>query len=602
MQLLKSYRFIMTLVSFIGIALSILIAYFVHQHQLAQIKSDFEREVINRNLALQRSLDSALLIGDSVVGYYSSSVEVTRKEFNTFVKVFQGKTPFMRAIEWVPRVTQAERPLFEAYARESFPDFSITEYDDNAQVIPSKLRQEYYPVYFIEPYAGNEKALGFDLASNKDRRMALELARDRNTLSTTNRIRLVQDGITGSGDWGVLVIYPVYKNNQPHNTVTQRRKNLQGFVVIVLDMNEFVESSLKYLKPAGVNMIIHDDTAQPDNRFLYFHRSRSLKNNEPHPINTQKQRHSTGLQHTNMIIVNNRKWSVTYESAPGYFDTSISLSVIAAGLIGLIITLLIVYILNLLHTRASFLQIDKDLLEKLVAKRTQELEYRNRDLESYSYSIAHDLRTPLRSITSFSQILMEGAYDKLDQEHRGYLDRVIRAGKKMAQLIDDILKITRISRHKFEISPVNLSIMALEQVNYLRTLEEEERRNPIDWHVQDSLFTDCDPALITTVLDNLLENAYKFTAQTPKPVIEFGMLDDAVEKVYFVRDNGVGLNMQYADKIFEMFERLHDENEFKGTGIGLATVKRIIELHGGRIWVESFPGKSTTFYFTIASG
>ena len=597
MPLFKSYKFIVTIVSLSGITITILFSNLVHQQQIARVHADFEREVTNRHLALLRNLDSTLLIGHSIVGYYNSSIEVTRDEFSTFVKVYQGKIPFISAIEWIPRVADTKREQLEALAKQRYPDFTINELDENAQLIQAGQRQEYFPVYYVEPYQGNEQALGFDLASSPSRWKALELARDLGSPVTTSRIKPIQIKNSEANNWGFLVIFPVYANAQPHETVVDRQTHLHGFIAIVFDMKRFIESSFQYLKPAGINISAYDDSAPSGSLALYYHVSRT--SNSGSGITAQTGDNPGNLQEVKTLAFNNRIWSIKYESTPGYYETSISPVTIMVFIAGLIITLLLIYILRLSYKHAAFLQTDKELLEKLVAERTRELEYRNRDLESYSYSIAHDLRTPLRSITSFSQILHDDLHDKLEHDYQHYLQRIINAGKKMAQLIDDILKISRISRHKIELKKVDLSSIAMEQVNYLRTLEKEEHRTPVDWRIQSPLVCECDPSLLTISLENLLGNAYKFTAQTPQPVIEFGLTTIQGQQVYFVRDNGVGFEMQYAAKVFNMFERLHDDSKFIGTGIGLATVKRAIELHGGFVWAESEPGKVTTFYFTL---
>lgn len=220
----------------------------------------------------------------------------------------------------------------------------------------------------------------------------------------------------------------------------------------------------------------------------------------------------------------------------------------------------------------------------------------NRELEAFSYSVSHDLRSPLRGIDGFSQALLEDYSDKLDERGRRYLERVRAGTQRMGQLIDDLLNLSRLSRAEMTIEQVDLSSLAHATINELAQLEPGRIVNV---QIQDGLVVQGDSGLLTAALTNLLNNAWKFTANNPNARIEFGMSLVNGTPTYFVRDNGAGFNMAYVDKLFGTFQRLHKTNEFAGTGVGLATVKRIVHRHGGRIWAEGEVGKGATFYFTL---
>jgi PAS domain S-box-containing protein len=244
-------------------------------------------------------------------------------------------------------------------------------------------------------------------------------------------------------------------------------------------------------------------------------------------------------------------------------------------------------------------------LEERVKIRTHELEITNKELESFSYSVSHDLRAPLRSIDGFSQALIEDYSAKLDEQGNDYLNRIRASAQKMSQLIDDMLNLSRVTRASINLVSVNLSSMVKSLVEELRT---NDKQRSAEFIVASNLIDKADLILIRSVLQNLLENAWKFTSKKPETRIEFGKIERDGKKVYFVRDNGAGFNMDYVDKLFIPFQRLHQEGEFAGTGIGLATVQRIIHRHNGRGWaegeVENLPeGKAggATFYFTINS-
>ncbi|NCB77049.1 MAG: PAS domain S-box protein [Negativicutes bacterium] len=237
-------------------------------------------------------------------------------------------------------------------------------------------------------------------------------------------------------------------------------------------------------------------------------------------------------------------------------------------------------------------------LEDRVAKRTAALEAANQELEAFSYSVSHDLRSPLRSIDGFSLALLEDYSEHLDDTGRDYLQRLRGASQRMGQLIDDMLHLARISRTQMNLEKVNLSELAFQ---VLTELQQQEPQRQVEIRIEPSLMVLGDMPLLRIVLDNLLGNAWKFTGKTTQPSIEFGCRQDQEtgELAFFVRDNGAGFDMAYAHKLFGVFQRLHHAKEFSGTGIGLATVNRIIHRHGGRIWADSQVNQGATFFFTI---
>ncbi len=228
---------------------------------------------------------------------------------------------------------------------------------------------------------------------------------------------------------------------------------------------------------------------------------------------------------------------------------------------------------------------------------SKELETINRELEAFSYSVSHDLRAPLRSMDGFSRTLLNEYADRLDDKGRDRLNRIRAAAQRMAALIDDLLKLSRVSRTELKREEVDLTQLAHEVFN---TLRQEDPLRTVHFWVKPGLVAYGDVRLLGVVMDNLLSNAWKFTAHCKAASIEVGGNVQGGEKfIYSVRDNGVGFDMAYADKLFGAFQRLHDANEFPGTGIGLATAQRVIHKHGGRIWAESAVDQGAAFYFTL---
>jgi len=237
-------------------------------------------------------------------------------------------------------------------------------------------------------------------------------------------------------------------------------------------------------------------------------------------------------------------------------------------------------------------------LERRVAERTRELQETNRELESFSYSVSHDLRSPLRSIDGFSRLLLEESLPNLDERAIERLHRIRAATGRMGQLIDALLDLSRLSRAEMRHEQVGLSTLATQ---IARELEHSAPERRVTFTIQPNLTARGDSRLLRVLLENLLGNAFKFTAKAPEAVIEFGSRVQNAEEVLFVKDNGVGFDMQYAGELFVPFQRLHNRTEFEGTGVGLATVRRIVARHGGRIWAEAAPDSGATFYFTLGN-
>ncbi len=249
------------------------------------------------------------------------------------------------------------------------------------------------------------------------------------------------------------------------------------------------------------------------------------------------------------------------------------------------------------------LGIPRDITEQKAAAAAllatkEALEAANRELEAFSYSVAHDLRAPLRSVDGFAQALIEDYGDKLDGEARGYLDCVRDSAQHMAKLIDDLLTLSRMTRSEMKRERVDLSRLAQTCWDRIRRSSPTRR---VELVIAPGLLADCDPRLLSVVLDNLLSNAWKFTTKRDDARVELGSICEGAQTTYFVRDNGAGFDMAFVGKLFGVFQRLHDAGSFDGTGIGLAIVARVVGRHGGRAWAEGAVDQGATFYFTLES-
>jgi len=300
-----------------------------------------------------------------------------------------------------------------------------------------------------------------------------------------------------------------------------------------------------------------------------------------------------------------KKMDLTIESGPHIFESRannkqgdifwVEVSLLNSNIGGQISVLAVIRDISKRKEDEELLQYNQKLLEDRVAIRTRELENKNKELESFSYMVSHDLRSPLRAIDGFCQILKEDYEPVLDEQGKKYLDNVRAASQRLGNLIDDLLQLSRVSRQEINITSVDLSGLVNMTVE---KLTQSEKYKNVDVAIQRDVITDGDEGLLQVVIENLVNNAFKYSSTKDSPKIEFGTLQKGSEQIFYVKDNGVGFEMAYVHKLFLPFQRLHGR-EFEGTGIGLASVKTIIDHHQGRVWAESIPNQGSVFYFTL---
>lgn len=234
--------------------------------------------------------------------------------------------------------------------------------------------------------------------------------------------------------------------------------------------------------------------------------------------------------------------------------------------------------------------------EEKIKRYAEKLKAANIELEAFSYSISHDLRSPIRSIDGFAKLLKDEFEDKLNDKQKDYFNRIRKSSQKLSELLDDMQRLFNVTKAIFNRDTVNLSSLVK---SVAKSLKENNPQRLVEFIVKDGISVKGDETMLKIIIVNLMENALKFTKDREKAVIEFGVINSNTDIIYFIKDNGIGFDQQYSDKLFEPFQRLHTDETIRGTGIGLSIVERIIRRHGGRIWAEGEKGKGATFYFTL---
>jgi signal transduction histidine kinase len=572
----------------VALLLTGLASYYVRQNVEAREKEHFGEITSSAERALDRRMQTyidAMLDGR---GLFAASESVTREEWAAYVagSDLKRRYPGIQAIAYAKRVPLGGQ---EAHVRrvreEGFASYSLR---------PSGERYEYFPLTYVEPFEGDNRSLfGHDFYADRVNRDAMEQARDTGLPRASGKVDLLRAGIPEQN--GFLVYTPIYRDGAAQGTPDERREALQGYIVSVFRTDDLLGGIFGDQPHAQVDLEVFDGAE--------FTRANMLHDDDG-DLHAQNPEASASFSEITTMQVAGRIWSLYFSALPGFepgWRSSLPLFVLLSGLAISLMLFGITWMLansrlqaervgaQLEATNRQLEDANRDLEET-----NRELEATNKELEAFSYSVSHDLREPLRSIEGFSQILLEDYARGLDEEARGYLGRVRAASRRMATLIDDLLDLSRVTRSALARRSVDLSAIASEVAAELR---KSRPGREVEFVISDGLTANADPRLLRIALENLLGNAFKFTEKQPRAVVEFGVTDGS--PVYYVRDNGVGFDMAYAAKLFGAFQRLHPSEDFEGTGIGLATVQRIVQRHGGMVWAEGEVGKGATFYFTL---
>ena len=523
--------------------------------------------------AIERSLKVYLKLTESVATYFMSDSAVTSTDFSHFTAPLIAHHSGFQALGWYPLVDDAERGKFEESARrDPMRGFEINELAPNGHRIPAPRRNVYFPARRLEPHKAKEALLGFDLASDPVTLAAVNQARDTGRPVMSGPVRFLQET---AGQDAVFILAPAYRLAASPVSVEQRRRDFMGVAAWLVRVSDVVEDAVTGVVPDRIELRIEDNSA--GNEVLLYDSGPAPTNSAASALRLESQQH-----------LGARNWKLTFYPTQQYVLAQRGWLAWAFLIVGLLFTsLLSAFLIGLTgHTAA---------VQRLVHERTAALEATNQELEAFSYSVAHDLRSPLGVVLGFGRLLSDLYRDKLDPKGRFYLDHVLAGSMRMTTLIDDLLNLSKVKRTPLSMEQINLSEIAADIVSDFRARDPARQ---VAVEITEGLTASCDRGLIKVALGNLLGNAWKFTAKQPNARITF-FLEKKDEPVFCVRDNGAGFDMKHAERLFAPFQRLHQSSEFEGTGIGLATVARIISRHGGRIWVMAAVNQGATFFFTL---
>lgn len=535
-----------------------------------KVEASFEREAERvPHLVIERlqKYEDALWAGAAMLASHDDR-RVTYDQWVAYAAGLnlENKYPGINGIGLVAAGEASDIPSMVAHERDRRPDFRIHPAHDHA---------ESFPIIYIEPVALNAKAVGLDLAHERNRRTAILQARDTGQARVTGPIVLVQDAARTPG---FLFYVPIYRTGAV-DTVDQRRERFAGLVYAPFMMNELMRGVLaKELRHVGVRVSDGSDV-------LYDEHVASDADFDPDPL----------FRRNVEFEMHGRVWTFDIRSRRSFRAASVSYQPLTILLAGLFVDAML-GLLFVLISRANRRALQHaDAMTAALEERSGALVASNRELEQFAYVASHDLQEPLRMIASYTGLLAEEYQGNLSEEADEYIQFAVQGAHRMQQLIDDLLEYSRVGRSDEPLETADCHLLTEWAIEDLQLVIEDAKAEVV---LHELPTAECAPTLFRQVMQNLVANAVKFRGAAPLRV-EISASWTAGRWVFAVRDNGIGMDMAQADRVFEIFQRLHAREDYEGSGIGLALCKRIVSRTGGDIWVESAPGQGATFFFAL---
>jgi signal transduction histidine kinase len=597
----------------IGIGISIVGFFGAREYYSASLNQEFQKPASQYTAVVTNAVDRYVEVINSIATYFAASKDVARWEFLAFAEDSLPRFPAIQALEWVPRVLATERKAFEERAwDDGLYGFRIKERDSLGNQVIAGFRDEYFPVYYLEPFEGNEQLLGLDPSSEPAYLEALRRARDTGAMVVTGR-RILQ---SEAGETPVFhIILPMYATGRPPSTLEGRREHHIGFSVGIIRIDTMIRKALSGKStPAGLDVYIFDESAEPADRMLYFQASAGNTDAEPMTESGLYRGLFTSTTHT----VADRQWLVVVKPGEGYYSGNVNTIPWVVIVFGILATALLVQYMVTSRTRTK-------VVERLVTERTTELsksntalaqeiderkhaenemraakeqaEYANRAKSEFLAMVSHELRTPLNAIIGFSEMLSDETHGPMENDvYRGYSGDIHESGVHLLSLINDILDLSKIEANEFHLSEgdVDVSVAVNATVRILRPKALDVGLEVIMDVADDIPLLRADQRALKQILINLLSNAVKFTPKGGRITIT-AAIDDRGSCLFTVQDTGIGIAESDIPVVLQPFSQVDSSlaRKFEGTGLGLPLSKRLAELHGGTLEIDSVLGEGT---------
>ena len=578
-------------VFFVTLGLTVTAAYNADLVSRTRERVRFDHAVSQAQASIEAVLRRYIALIQAVRGIGAAHLNMNPDQFRAYVKALDLRKnyPGIEGLGVAARVKpdQKEEAIRKAQMK-VLASFHIW---------PDSNQSNLCPVVVLEPADDHNLAtLGYDLFAEPERRAAAQRAVETGEPAATGKLTLAAEGERPGGN-GFLLLGPLYKGSNVIDTA-ERSRDWAGFVYCSFSADDFFKALLNSHDNSLLGFKIYDGTQLTSANLM-------------HDSGAEARLGGNALTGTNTLVVAGRTWTLIASPRPAFVagaGVNFSPLILIAG--ALLSSLLAWFTAIQAKARvaaeesaALLRESEKERaalnreLEQRVIERTAELEAANKELEAFSYSVSHDLRAPLRHIKGYAEILTTEAGPTLAEDNRRFLNAIANSARNMGQLIEDLLGFSRIARVRLDTERIDLKHLCEETI---RSLEPDMGGRNIRWTVRELPIVRGDRSLLRQVFVNLLGNAVKYTRDRSPAEIEIGCRNGkSDEDVVFVRDNGAGFDMQHADKLFGVFQRLHAKEEFEGIGIGLANVRRIIGRHRGRCWAEGVVGGGATFYFSF---
>lgn len=524
---------------------------------------------------LSHGLDRAVAYTESIARAFGAIPELDRDAFRMLVSPWLATSPGVEAFEWLPQVPGDGRAAFEAAARDAaFPDYRIRDLRPDGSLVDAAPRDSYTPVLFVEPLEVEGGAVGYDLASSPERRRALEESRDTGAVVASARVRLV----LYPDEWGVVAVAAAYQGVTPPATVAERRAQLRGFATVVIRVDEMVREAQRRASENDVLVRVTDLNAPG---------AQLMSGPEPGAVRED-------LAWSMHDEVGGRTWRIDVLSAGPAPRSWAGWQALAAGLAAT--GMLVAFVLD---GRAQTVQVERLVTERTaaLARSNEALARSSLELQRFTYVASHDLREPLRTVTAYTELLERDVGPTLDETARGRLRRIVVAARRMQALVTDLVTF---ARSEARTEPFDEQCLCEAARAALDELAGPVAEAGAHVRLGDMPRARCDRLQMVQVFHHLISNALTFRRPGVPLEIDIEGRRTASGCEVTVRDNGIGIERRDWDRVFEMFQKLDTEGMSPGLGVGLAMCRRIVERHGGRIWVESTPGRGSTFRFTLA--